>query len=150
MAGLDYLEACAHETMRLKPVAPFQATEALHDTTIADIRVPAGTLIWLVMRADSVSERHFPNAQAFEPQRWLEGGTATSTAKRISMPFGGGPRICPGRYLALLEMKMAMAMLLMHFDIAGVDTPDGGEAVEHMAFTMAPVGLTMRLRERAT
>ena len=23
MAGLDYLEACAHETMRLKPVAPF-------------------------------------------------------------------------------------------------------------------------------
>ncbi|MBS0445568.1 MAG: cytochrome P450 [Proteobacteria bacterium] len=149
MAALDYLEACAHETMRLKPVAPFQATEALHDTTIADIRVPAGTLVWCMMRGDSVSERHFPNALAFEPQRWLGGGNAASSAKRISMPFGGGPRICPGRYLALLEMKMAMAMLLMHFDIERVDTPDGRDAVEQMSFTMAPVGLTMRLRERA-
>ena len=40
MASLDFLEACAHETMRLKPVAPFQVTEALRDTTIADIRMP--------------------------------------------------------------------------------------------------------------
>ena len=42
------------------------------------------------------------------------------------MPFGSGPRMCPGRYLALLEMKMAMAMLLAGFDIEAVDTPDGG------------------------
>src|SRR4029079_12435671 len=31
IASLDYLEACAHETMRLKPVAPFQVIEALRD-----------------------------------------------------------------------------------------------------------------------
>src|SRR5258705_711083 len=29
MAGLDYLEACALETMRLQPVAPVQALHAL-------------------------------------------------------------------------------------------------------------------------
>ncbi len=65
------------------------------------------------------------------------------------MPFGAGPRICPGRYLALLEMKMAMAMLLSHFEIDGVDTQDGGEAAERLSFTMAPVGLRLRLRMRA-
>jgi cytochrome P450 len=65
------------------------------------------------------------------------------------MPFGAGPRICPGRYLALLEIKMAMAMLLAHFDILDVSTPDGSEPAEQMAFTMMPVGLRMRLRERA-
>ena len=64
------------------------------------------------------------------------------------MPFGSGPRMCPGRYLALLEMKMAMAMLLSRFDIVSVDTPDGKEAQELMAFTMCPVGLHLRLRER--
>src|SRR5207247_2922045 len=32
MASLDYLESCAHETMRLKPVAPFQVLVALRDT----------------------------------------------------------------------------------------------------------------------
>ena len=45
------------------------------------------------------------------------------------MPFGAGPRMCPGRYLALLEMKMAMAQLLGHFDIESLDTPDGQEGV---------------------
>ncbi|HWI12156.1 MAG TPA: cytochrome P450, partial [Burkholderiaceae bacterium] len=106
------------------------------------------------MRGDSVSERHFAEPQAFRPERWLaEAGPAqaasTSAAKRVSMPFGAGPRVCPGRYLALLEIKMAMAMLLAHFDIVAVDTPDGAEAAEHMAFTMMPVGLRMRLRARA-
>ena len=64
------------------------------------------------------------------------------------MPFGAGPRVCPGRYLALLEMKMALAMLLAHFDIVAVDTPDGQAPREKLAFTMTPVGLKMRLRER--
>jgi hypothetical protein len=44
---------------------------------------------------------------------------------------------------------MCMAMLLRHFDIVGVDTPDGGEAKETLQFTMSPIGLRMRLRERA-
>jgi cytochrome P450 len=150
MASLRYLEACAHETMRLKPVAPFQVVEALRDTVIADIRVPEGTAVWCLMRGDSVSESYFSNPTAFEPQRWLNEGSAdqaTSSGKRVSMPFGAGPRICPGRYLALLEIKMAMAMLLAHFEIEDVTTPDGGEAVEKMSFTMMPVGLRMRIRE---
>ncbi len=152
MASLDYVEACAHETMRLKPVAPFQVTEALRDTTIADIRVPAGTMVWCVMRGDTMDERYFPNAQSFEPQRWLATGApgeAANSAKRVSIPFGAGPRVCPGRYVALLEIKMAAAMLLAHFDIESVGTPSGAEAAELMAFTMTPVGLQMRLRERA-
>ena len=63
-------------------------------------------------------------------------------------PFGAGPRICPGRYLALLEIKMAIAVLLGNFEIENVATPDGGEAKEHLAFTMQSVGLRMRLRVR--
>jgi cytochrome P450 len=151
LAALDYLEACAHETMRLKPVGPFQVLEALRDTAIAGIRIPKGTSVWCVMRGDSMSERHFPDPTAFRPERWLADGSAgsASSAKRVSMPFGAGPRVCPGRYLALLEIKMAMAMLLNHFDIEAVTTPDGGEAEELLSFTMMPVGLRMRLRARA-
>jgi len=151
MASLDFLEACAHETMRLKPVAPFQVTEALRETVIADIRIPAGTMVWCVMRGDTMQERYFPNAESFEPQRWLATGApgeAANSAKRVSIPFGAGPRVCPGRYLALLEIKMAAAMLLAHFDIESVTTPSGAEAAELMSFTMTPVGLQMRLRER--
>jgi len=150
MAGLDYVEACAYETMRLRPVAPILVLQALRDTTIADVLVKEGTIVWTVMRRDSVDEAHFPNPRAFMPERWLADGSvgpAASSAKRVSMPFGAGPRVCPGRYLALLEMKMAMAMLLVRFDIQSVGTEDGSEVQERLAFAMAPVGLRMRLRE---
>jgi len=153
LGRLDYVEACLHETMRLKPVAPIMPLQALHDLRVGDVQVPAGTVVISLLRRDSVSDDHLPRAAAFEPERWLtsEGGPGqvASSAKRISMPFGAGPRICPGRYLALLEMKMALAVLLGGFDIAGVDTPDGNEARERLAFAMSPVGLTMRLTERA-
>jgi cytochrome P450 len=153
IARLDFIEACAHETMRLKPVAPLLVVQALAETTLADVQVPAGMVVTAVMRRDSVSDEHVQHAAAFEPDRWLaagEGGAAAmaGSARRISMPFGAGPRICPGRYLALLEMKMAMATLLGRFDIDSVDTPDGQMAREKLAFAMAPVGLTMRLRSR--
>ncbi len=152
MAQLDYVEACAHETMRLKPVAPQLPLQALRDTTLGDVQVPRGMIVIGLMRRDSVSESFVPRAAVFEPERWLkEGapGALASAAKRTSMPFGAGPRICPGRYLALLEMKMAMAVLLGRFDIQDVTTPDGGEPREHLSFTMTPVGLRMRVRERA-
>jgi len=141
--GLVYLDACVSEAMRLKPVAPYLALEALRDTAVAGVAVPAGTLVWCVLRHDSVDERRFPNADGFEPQRWLSGAD-----KRIAMPFGAGPRICPGRYLALLEIKLVMAMLLGSFEIDSVTTPEGGEPGEVMSFTMHPVDLQLRLRER--
>ena len=119
--------------------------------TIGDVRVPAGIVVTSLMRRDAMSDSHLPRAAAFEPERWLADGSPgamANAAKRLSMPFGAGPRICPGRYLALLEMKMAMATLLGRFDIESVDTPDGQEAREHLAFTMTPVGLRMWLKER--
>jgi cytochrome P450 len=153
LAGLDYLEACIHETMRLKPVAPFVVLESLRESTIGDVRIDPGTLVWCVMRHDSVSAEHFERPDDFDPQRWLSDTNDTqasadaSRAKRVSMPFGAGPRTCPGRYLALLEMKMALAMLLGSFDIESVQAPGGpdGEAEERMSFTMVPVGLRMKV-----
>jgi len=148
LAQLEFIEACIHETMRLKPVAPFMVLESLRETRIGDLQVPAGTLLWCALRHDSLDDRHFDRPAAFDPERWL-GETASSSAKRVAMPFGSGPRMCPGRYLALTEMKMLLAMLFAHFDIDSIDTPDGREAQERMSFTMVPMGLTMRLRERS-
>ena len=148
MDALDWLDACAQEAMRLKPVAPFMPLEALRDTSIGDVAVPAGTLVWCVLRHDSVAEPYFSQPAQFLPERWLAEGAAAGLCadKRAASPFGSGPRTCPGRYLAMLEIKVAMAMLLARFDIDAVDTPDGGEAREQMGFVMSAVGLRMRLR----
>jgi len=149
-AEMHWLEACANETMRLKPVAPSLTLQALRDTTVADIRVPGGTLVFLAMRSDSLREAYFTRAAAFDPQRWLDpvSGPDATSASRVSMPFGAGPRVCPGRHLAMLEMKMALATLIGRFEIESVGTPGGSEPDERMSFAMGPSGLAMRLRPR--
>jgi cytochrome P450 len=146
--ALPYLEACISETMRLKPVAPMIFTQASRDTSVGDITVPAGTVLALIMRSGAASEVYFPDPAEFKPERWLEQANSEaelSAAKRVSMPFGAGPRLCPGRYLALVEMKMVMAMLLANFDIDNVVSSNGGEVRERLDFTMAPVPLRMSL-----
>jgi cytochrome P450 len=147
LSRLAYLEACANETMRLKPVAPINTVEAARDTVVAGIHIPRGTLLMCLMRPGGMDERRFPDAAAFDPQRWL--GANAAAPKRASMPFGAGPRLCPGRYLAMLEIKMVAAMLLGGFEIDAVATPDGGDAKERLALTMAPVGLRLALHERS-
>ena len=147
---MPYLDACANETMRLKPIAPVLILQAIRDSVVADIRVPKGTLVFGALRPDAMRDDHFENAAVFEPQRWLrsQSGHDASSASRVSMPFGAGPRVCPGRHLALLEMKIALATLLGRFELESVTTADGTEPDELMSFTMTPSCLAMRLRER--
>jgi cytochrome P450 len=148
VSALPFVDACINETMRLKPVAPIIILQPARDTVVAGIEVPRSALLMCLMRAGATDERRFPDARAFDPARWLT-GAAASSPKRVSMPFGAGPRLCPGRYLAILEMKMVMAMLLANFEIEAVSTPDGGKAREHLAFTMYPEDLRLTLREKA-
>ena len=62
------------------------------------------------------------------------------------IPFGSGPRICPGRSLALLEMRVVLAALYRNFDVARVGATT--DVKEVTAFTMMPVGLRVRLTRR--
>ncbi len=145
VADLEFIEACIHETMRLKPVGPQLPLQANADVLVGDVQVPRGTIVINLLRRDSVREDLVPQASRFEPERWLQ---SDNPAKRSSTPFGAGPRICPGRYLAMLEMKIAMTVLLGHFDIDYVGTADGHPPQERLSFAMMPVGLQMRLRTR--
>jgi cytochrome P450 len=150
--ALQFAEACAHEAMRIKPVVPINVVQAVCDRVAGGVALPAGSLVMCLMRPAAVSADHFPDPQAFMPQRWLGGAgpaQAASSAKRVAMPFGAGPRICPGRYLALAEIKMVIAMLFGGFEIESVTTPDGGDAQERLALTMSPVGLKLRLKVRS-
>jgi len=61
-------------------------------------------------------------------------------------PFGAGPRFCPGRNLALLEIKAVMAMLCRNFDVS---KPAGAPPVgEQFAFAMMPNGLNVKIDAR--
>ena len=144
--SLPYIEAVAHEAMRLEPVAPFLAMEANYACTIGDVAVPAGTSVFLVMLHPAVQPANFDDPRAFRPERWLDPGAGAHNTKAF-MPFGSGPRYCPGRHLAMLEIKMVAAMLCRNFEV--VRAPGSLPTVDHFVFTLTPKNLAVTLRARA-
>jgi len=144
---LNYIEAVAHETLRLKSVAPLMFMEPNRDVELAGIKTPKGTFLMLVTRYGALQEENFSNAHEFKPERWLESNSTACTHNRnASLPFGAGPRFCPGRNLALLEIKMAMAMLCKNFSITRVET--GRPVQEIFSFTMMPDKLMVKFEAR--
>ncbi|MFN0160837.1 MAG: cytochrome P450 [Burkholderiales bacterium] len=146
--ALAYISAATREAMRLKPVAPFLSHESNEPVTVCGIELRARTPVGTLLRPAGLDPALFPDPHAFKPERWISDAGATereSAAKRVLMPFGGGPRFCPGRYLALLEIQMVTAMLMKNFRIERV----GKEPVrERNALSMLPEGFFARLHRR--
>jgi cytochrome P450 len=146
--ALPYVEAVAHETMRVLPVAPLQAIEATTDTVIGDIKVPKGTELYLLAGYMASRPEHFAAPEAFKPERWLVTPHHAREGHNTHafVPFGAGPRFCPGRHLAMLEIKMVLAMLCRNFDVSRY--PDTRPPEEVFSFTMMPSDFFVRLRSR--
>jgi cytochrome P450 len=140
VARLRYGDAVLRESMRLKAVAPNIPLESLHDTEVAGVRIPAGMRI-LILTREVNREAGGP---AFDPDRWLDPERAPDQHSFLS--FGAGPRFCPGRNLAMLEARCAMAMIARDFELE-LDG-SGGPVREFYGFVMVPRGLKVRLRER--
>jgi cytochrome P450/nitrite reductase/ring-hydroxylating ferredoxin subunit len=147
ISELHYIEAAAHETMRFKPVATFIALQALKNVTVSQIRMPEGTPVFLLLRPKGLEDSEFADAIQFKPERWLDYARHENPHHRKSfLPFGGGPRLCPGRSLALLEIKMAASMICHHFDV--VRTEPNRKIEERFVFTMMPQDLMISLQPR--
>jgi cytochrome P450 len=145
---LRYIEAVAHETLRLKSVAPVLCVEPTQAVDVGSLHLPAGTAVFLLTRYGGLHASAFTNADQFQPERWLTvpPEPRTGHTPQAFMPFGGGPRVCPGRHLALLEMKTVMAMLGRNFTLTKpAGTPPVGE---HFAFTMKLTHLRLQVRHR--
>jgi cytochrome P450 len=145
---LRYITAIVHETLRLRAVLPIQFLEARSEVELDDLRVPAGTPLFLLTRSCATDETNFGQPERFLPERWLaeERCPAHAHNARASFAFGGGPRTCPGRALALIECGLVLSMVLRKFDL--LPASDERAVTERLEFTMQPVGVSLRLSER--
>ncbi len=149
LSKLPYLDAVISESMRLAPVAAFLTLQSRQDIVLSDTLIDAGTPIMVLLRRASENAHPQEAGAAFRPERWLDGGSrALDAVNRTIMPFGGGPRFCPGRYLAMVEMREILSMIARNFRLE-VD-PDAPPVEECFQFVMAPASLPVRLAARAT
>jgi len=142
-----YLDAAVDEAMRIKPVAPFLGLETNNELVIGGVLVPRRTPIIVMLRLAGMNPADFPEPDQFRPERWLGGKPPVNDdPSRKLFPFGGGPRFCPGRYLAMAEIKMAVSMVARNFRVE-LD-PNPPEVRELFTFTMTPSSLPVHLAAR--
>ncbi|KNG84816.1 hypothetical protein ANOM_007548, partial [Aspergillus nomiae NRRL 13137] len=127
MESLPLLNAFCLEVLRLHPIAPVTARQAIRDTTIADVKVPRGTGIILCPYAMARC-RHIwgPRSNEFYPERWIvldEHGqkkidpTGGTSSKHASHPFLFGRRECLGKELVMAQMRCVVAAVTEQFSI---------------------------------
>jgi cytochrome P450 len=146
ITDLPLLTAIVHETLRLKGPAPFVALAAARDVNVGEVALRAGTPVFVLLRAVALKLPGIDNPEHFDPQRWLSTSSAARRElARASMPFGAGPRICPGRQLALLECALAISALVKRYEI---DLANTQPVRERFDFAMEPEQLRVHVRQR--
>ncbi|MFB6250507.1 MAG: cytochrome P450 [Halobellus sp.] len=142
----EYTERVLQEGMRLYPPVYAIFRQPKVDVRLAGYRIPKGTAImmpqWVVHRSD----RWYDDPDAFDPDRWLPKRRA-ERPQFAYFPFGGGPRHCIGKHLALLESKLILGTIAQAYELEAVRDqlpPLRGSLTMHPD---EPIG--MRIRERA-
>jgi cytochrome P450 len=110
-----------------------------------ELSVKKGQRILTQHRFAAIQDENFSEASQFKPERWLKGSRCPMHNTDAFSPFGGGARYCPGRNLALLEVKMVMSMLLKNFEVELITPYDSVN--ENLAFTMMSSPFEVRLRK---
>ena len=139
LAQAKTLNAVLEETLRLTPALYFLPRRAREETQVETddgrtMLIPAGTHICLdVWHANRCEE--FWGAEAtgypageFAPERWdVLAERGVSPKDKLHFGFGFGPRVCPGKYLGMLEVGLVVGALVKVFQDHGDERARRGE-----------------------
>ncbi|KAL5042262.1 hypothetical protein BDW71DRAFT_217112 [Aspergillus fruticulosus] len=159
---VPYLEAAVQEILRFANPATAFDRQALTDTQILGHAVPKGTIVTCVLPqpalispgdiaklstriSDGEQPWDNPDLALFKPGRWIQNGKFNPRAAP-QVAFGLGPRACPGKRLAYLEIKAALVGVMWNFELLPCPVEVSGYGKDVLA-TQKPKQCYLRLRE---
>ncbi|GMH03644.1 hypothetical protein Nepgr_005483 [Nepenthes gracilis] len=116
VANLKTLGMIIHETLRLYPPVVATIRRCKEKVELGRTNIPKGVEILIpILAVHHDSTVWGPDASEFNPGRFAHGASRASKHPTAFMPFGLGGRQCIGQNLAVLQVKMAIAMILQRF-----------------------------------
>jgi cytochrome P450 len=117
---LTFTKQVLQESMRLFAPAPAISRQPRADTTIGGRRVAGNAQVVVAIWALHRNEKHWPEPTGFDPDRFAP-EVVKKRHRFAYLPFGGGPRICIGMSLAMLEMTTVLATLVRAFSFRPIE-----------------------------
>lgn len=106
-----------NEVLRLYPPGILLGRTIEKETKLdEDVILPGGAQIVIpTLMVHRDPELWGEDVNEFKPERFAD-GISKATRNQVSfLPFGWGPRFCPGQNIALMEAKMALVLILRRF-----------------------------------
>ncbi|KAK1298157.1 Cytochrome P450 90A1 [Acorus calamus] len=115
--SMPFTQCVINETLRVANIISGVFRRAVADVRIKGYTIPKGWRVFASLRAVHLDSDHYKDARTFNPWRWQE-SVMTPTSNQGSgtfMPFGGGPRLCPGYELGRVELSVFLHYLVTCF-----------------------------------
>jgi len=141
--ALTYTEQVVNEALRLYSPIHSISRVALTDDLLGGFHIPADTTIYVSLYATHRLPKLWPNPDRFDPDRFTR-ANIERRPRFAFIPFAAGHRNCVGASIALVELKLAVAMIAQRYELSLAR----GQRVEAAAgTTMAPrYGMKMHIR----
>jgi cytochrome P450 len=128
----ELLSATVLEVQRTRPVIADLLRKVVAPTMdLGEWTIPQGQQIWVAVDLVHQDETVFPDAEKFDPDRFL--GARPGTYSWI--PFGGGTRRCIGAAFADLEMNVVLRTLFKNYELSPTYAPDEKWASRGVSWT---------------
>ncbi|PYI09546.1 cytochrome P450 [Aspergillus sclerotiicarbonarius CBS 121057] len=120
LAQMKYLNRCIEEGLRMYPPVPSGMPRVIpqEGMEICGEYMPGNTAVSVHHWATYRNPRNFTRPDEFLPDRWTDDPEFAGDNKAAFQPFSFGPRNCLGKNLAYHEMRLILAKVLYHFDLA--------------------------------
>ncbi len=90
------------ELLRWEPAVPVIPRLAVKDAVVADMAIPAGSVVTVCLGSANRDETHFPDPDRYDLHR----------QGQPHLAFSSGPHMCLGMHLARTEMRIVLNALL--------------------------------------
>ncbi|KAI0204329.1 cytochrome P450 monooxygenase [Astrocystis sublimbata] len=150
---VDLLNGVVQEALRMYPPSPSHPTRVTppEGTTIGGQFVPGGTQLIVPQYVIGRDERVFAQADEFIPERWYSRPELIKI-KNATAPFSLGPMNCVGKQLAMANVRVTLAMLVMRYDFKFAPSRNDPTVVfeqgMHEHFSMQPGPLLLNMEKR--
>ncbi|KAJ5226531.1 hypothetical protein N7468_007756 [Penicillium chermesinum] len=132
LQNADHLNGVINEALRLYPAVPSGLPRLTppEGLTIRDTFIPGNTTVVAPFYTMGRLESCYENAAEFIPERWYSKPELVKNKKAFA-PFSTGPFSCVGKQLALMELRMVVALLVSKFSVQFAPGEDGKRLLDN-------------------